>query len=154
MCIRDSISTGTLQQVTGVFFSVIKVGIYVAVYKHFAFYHIPSGWLSFIALFILYDLAYYWEHRMAHIVSLFWGGHVVHHQSEDFNLSVALRQTSTGFIWGFPFFLPLALMGFNPEMFLLVGGLNLIYQFWIHTCLLYTSPSPRDATLSRMPSSA
>ena len=128
-----NISTGTLQQVSGAFFSVIKVGIYVAVYEHFAFYKIPNGWFSFIALFILYDLAYYWEHRMAHIVSLFWGGHVVHHQSEDFNLSVALRQTSTGFIWGFPFFLPLALMGFDPKIFLIVGGLNLIYQFWIHT---------------------
>ncbi len=128
-----NISTGTLQQVSGAFFSVVKVGIYAAVYKYFALFEIPNGWFSFIALFILYDLAYYWEHRMAHIVSLFWGGHVVHHQSEDFNLSVALRQTSTGFIWGFPFFLPLAFMGFDPKVFLLVGGLNLIYQFWIHT---------------------
>ena len=128
-----NISTGTLQQTTGVFFEIIKVGIYAAVYQQFAFYHLPSTALTFIAIFILYDLAYYWEHRMAHTVSLFWGGHVVHHQSEDYNLSVALRQTSTGFIWGFPFYLPLALMGFEPKLFLLVGGLNLLYQFWIHT---------------------
>jgi hypothetical protein len=70
---------------------------------------------------------------MAHSVSLFWGGHVVHHQSEDFNLSVALRQTSTGFIWGLPFYLPMALLGIAPVQFVFVGGINLLYQFWIHT---------------------
>jgi len=128
-----NISTGTLQQTTGVFFSVIKIGIYAAIYDSIALYHLPNNTWTFIALFILYDIAYYWEHRLAHTVNLFWGGHVVHHQSEDYNLSVALRQTSTGFIWGFPFFLPMALMGFAPKMLLLVGGLNLLYQFWIHT---------------------
>ncbi len=128
-----NISTGTLQQTTGVFFSIVKIGIYAAIYDRFAFYHLPTNAWTFIALFILFDLAYYWEHRLAHTVSLFWGGHVVHHQSEDYNLSVALRQTSTGFIWGFPFFLPMALMGFDPKLLLLIGGLNLLYQFWIHT---------------------
>ena len=128
-----NISTGTLQQVSGAFFSVIKVGIYVFLYEQFAFFNLENNWLTFTALFILYDMAYYWEHRMAHTISLFWGGHVVHHQSEDFNLSVALRQTSTGFIWGFPFYLPLALMGFDPKVFVLIAGLNLLYQFWIHT---------------------
>lgn len=128
-----NISTGTLQQTTGVFFKIIKIGIYAAIYDKFAFYHLPNNAWTFTALFILFDLAYYWEHRLAHTVSLFWGGHVVHHQSEDYNLSVALRQTSTGFIWGFPFFLPMALMGFDPKMLLLIGGLNLLYQFWIHT---------------------
>ena len=128
-----NISTGTLQQTTGVFFEIVKIGIYAAVFEKFAFYALPNNAWTFISLFILYDIAYYWEHRLAHTVNLFWGGHVVHHQSEDYNLSVALRQTSTGFIWGFPFFLPMALMGFDPKMLLLVGGLNLLYQFWIHT---------------------
>ena len=128
-----NISTGTLQQTTGVFFEIIKIGIYAAIFEHFAFFDLANTIWTFIALFILYDLAYYWEHRLAHTVNLFWGGHVVHHQSEDYNLSVALRQTSTGFIWGFPFFLPMALMGFDPKLLLLVGGLNLLYQFWIHT---------------------
>jgi len=128
-----NISTGTLQQVSGAFFSIIKVGIYVFIYNHFALFSLSNNWITFSILFMLYDLAYYWEHRMAHTISLFWGGHVVHHQSEDFNLSVALRQTSTGFIWGFPFYLPLALMGFDPKVFVLVAGLNLLYQFWIHT---------------------
>ncbi len=128
-----NISSGTLQQTTGVFFKILKIGIYAAIFNQFAFFHLPNNAWTFTALFILYDLIYYWEHRLAHTVSLFWGGHIVHHQSEDYNLSVALRQSSTSFIWGFPFFLPLALLGFDPKMLLLVGGINLLYQFWIHT---------------------
>ncbi len=83
--------------------------------------------------FVLYDLAYYWAHRMSHEINLFWGGHSVHHQSEDYNLSVALRQSSTQTIWSFPFYLPIALMGFDTWTFIWASGLNLIYQFWIHT---------------------
>lgn len=128
-----NISTGALSQISGTFVKIFSIGIYTLIYEHWAFYHIEPTWWSFIALFFLYDLAYYWEHRLAHEISLFWGGHVVHHQSEEYNLSVALRQTSTGFIWGFPFFLPMALMGFDPVQLVLVGGLNLLYQFWIHT---------------------
>lgn len=128
-----NISTGTLQQLTNTFVAIVRIGIYAFVYEHWAFFNLEQNWITFIIAMILFDFFYYWEHRMAHTISLFWGGHVVHHQSEDFNLSVALRQTSTGFIWGFPFYLPMALLGIHPVQFVLVGGLNLLYQFWIHT---------------------
>jgi len=128
-----NISTGVLQQLTGTFFAILKVGVYAYVYEHFRLLEMGQGWLAFLGVFVLWDLCYYWDHRMAHEISLFWGGHSVHHQSEDFNLSVALRQSSTSFIWGIPFYLPMAIVGFHPTQFLLVGGLNLLYQFWIHT---------------------
>lgn len=128
-----NISTGTLQQFTNTFLHILNIGIYTLIFEQFAFFHIELNAWSFLVLFILYDFCYYWEHRVAHEVSLFWGGHIVHHQSEDFNLSVALRQSSTSIIWGFVFFLPLALIGFNPIQLALVGGFNLLYQFWIHT---------------------
>ncbi|HMQ48658.1 MAG TPA: sterol desaturase family protein [Saprospiraceae bacterium] len=128
-----NLNLGSLDQVSGVFMKLIKIGIYTLVFEHFAIGHIPETWTSFIALFVLYDLCYYWSHRMAHEISLFWGGHVVHHQSEEFNLGVALRQSSTAFLWSMPFYLPLALMGFSPVQLVFVGGWNLIYQFWIHT---------------------
>ncbi len=128
-----NISTGTLQQLTNTFVAIVRIGIYTFVYEQWAFFNLEQNWITFAAAMILFDFLFYWEHRMVHTISLFWGGHVVHHQSEDFNLSVALRQTSTGFIWGFPFFLPMALLGFNPLQFVLVSGLNLLYQFWIHT---------------------
>lgn len=128
-----NISTGVLQQLSGTFLYVAKVGLYVLMYEYAALFHLAQSWPVFIAAFVIWDLCYYWEHRLAHEISLFWGGHSVHHQSEDYNLSVALRQSSTAFIWGIPVYLPMAVMGFHPNHFLLVGGFNLLYQFWIHT---------------------
>lgn len=129
----SNINAGVLQQMSGTFLVFFKIGILILVYEYLAPFHLPRNWWTFAAVMILWDLCYYWEHRMAHRVSLFWGGHSVHHQSEDYNLSVALRQTSTGFLWGTPFFVPLALMGFDPKQIVIAGGLNLLYQFWIHT---------------------
>jgi len=128
-----NINCGITSQITGVFLRVISIGVYEVVYHNWAFFHIPYLWWSVAICFVLYDLAYYWAHRMSHEINLFWGGHSVHHQSEDYNLSVALRQSSTQTIWSFPFYLPIALLGFDTWTFIWASGLNLIYQFWIHT---------------------
>lgn len=109
-----NINLGALNQLTGIFSKVVTVGIYTFAFQYIAVVQLPQTWITFAALFILYDLCFYWDHRMSHQISLFWGGHVVHHQSEDFNLSVALRQSSTDFLWSFPFYLPLAFLGFSP----------------------------------------
>ena len=102
--------------------------------SRFALLDIPFAWWAFIACFVLDDLAYYAFHRSAHRVRWFWASHVIHHSSQHYNLSTALRQTWTGFFSAsFLFRLPLILMGFPVEMVFFVGGLNLIYQFWIHT---------------------
>ena len=90
-----------------------------------------SVW-TWIVTFVLYDFCYYWSHRMGHTLNLFWAGHAIHHQSEDYNLSTALRQTSSG-IWGWIFSAPLLMLGAPVEVFLTCGALNLIYQFWVHT---------------------
>jgi sterol desaturase/sphingolipid hydroxylase (fatty acid hydroxylase superfamily) len=128
-----NINAGVVQQITGTFLEILKIGVYVFVYEHWAFAHLERNWYTFAAIFILWDFCYYWDHRFQHVISLFWGGHSVHHQSEEYNLSVALRQSSTSVLWGFPVYLPLALIGFSPIQFAIVGGLNLLYQFWIHT---------------------
>lgn len=95
---------------------------------------VPFAWWAWIACFVLDDFAYYVFHRAAHRVRWFWASHVNHHSSQHYNLSTALRQTWTGFIAGsFLFRLPLMLIGFHPAMVAFVGGINLIYQFWIHT---------------------
>ncbi len=128
-----NINCGITSQITGVFLKVLSIGVYELVYSHLAVFSIPYSWWSVAICFILYDLAYYWAHRMSHEINLFWGGHSVHHQSEDYNLSVALRQSSTQTIWSFPFYIPIAIMGFDTWTFIWASGLNLIYQFWIHT---------------------
>lgn len=95
---------------------------------------IPFAWWAWIICFVLDDLAYYAFHRSAHRVRWFWASHVNHHSSQHYNLSTALRQTWTGFFaLSFIFRLPLLLIGFHPAMVAFVGGVNLIYQFWIHT---------------------
>ena len=80
-----------------------------------------------------WDFCYYWFHRFSHEISILWAAHAVHHQSEDYNLSTALRQTSTGFLFGWIFYLPLFLLGFPLDVLITVNAINLIYQFWVHT---------------------
>ena len=93
----------------------------------------PGSVLTWMVAFVLYDLCYYTAHRLGHERQILWAAHVAHHQSEDYNLSTALRQTSTGFLFGWIFYLPLFLLGIPAEVVVTVGALNLIYQFWVHT---------------------
>lgn len=128
-----NISCGITQQLSGIFLKVLGVGAYTLVFNYFALFEVPSTWYTFIVLFIAADFFYYWAHRKSHEINLFWGGHVVHHQSEDYNFSVALRQGSFQIIWTFAFYLPLAIIGFKPIDFVFVSALVTVYQFWIHT---------------------
>jgi len=93
---------------------------------------------AWIILFFGVDFFYYWFHRKSHEINAIWATHIVHHQSEDYNLSTALRQAwfQTAFSW--VFYLPLAFVGFSPQMFITIKGINLVYQFWIHTRLIGT----------------
>jgi len=128
-----NLSCGITSQLSGIFFRVLAVGVYEIFYANFALTHLERNWMYWLALFLLVDLGYYWAHRMSHEINLFWGGHVVHHQSEEYNLSVALRQSSFQVVWTFFFYLPLAIAGFGTMDFLLISALNTLYQFWIHT---------------------
>ena len=89
--------------------------------------------LTWIIAFLLYDLSYYWMHRMHHEIKILWATHSVHHHGEDFNLATALRQTSTGWLWKWIFYTPMMLIGVPGEVFVTVAGINLVYQFWVHT---------------------
>ena len=130
----SSIGLGVMSQVAGVFTAVLTLGIYVAVHEHFALWQLSptSPWTWVIGL-VAYDFLYYWHHRAGHRVALFWAAHVVHHQSEDYNLSTALRQTSSGWLVGWIFYLPMAIAGFPPLVFAVVALIDLLYQFWVHT---------------------
>lgn len=131
------LSCGILQQVTLVFCAAALVSAYVVVYERYRLITFPAGsaWPWLVA-FVLVDFTYYWWHRLSHRVSFLWAAHVVHHQSEDYNLAVALRQ-SVATAWTIlPFHLPLALLGIPPLVFLTVDSLSTLYQFWIHTRLI------------------
>lgn len=115
----------------------------------FQLFDIGYAWWAFALAFVLDDLAYYWFHRTAHRVRWFWASHVVHHSSQHYNLSTALRQTWTGFVsMAFLFRLPLFLIGFPPAMVFFVAGLNLVYQFWIHTEAIGRMPRWFEAVMN------
>ena len=130
----NSLSAGVLSQISGLLTKGLGLLTYAFAWQHLALFEMPVEplWVWLLA-FVLYDFCYYWNHRLGHERNVLWAAHSVHHQSEDYNLSTALRQTSTGFIFGWIFYLPMALLGVPPLVFLSVAALNLLYQFWVHT---------------------
>jgi len=89
------------------------------------------------------DISYYWFHRKSHEIRFFWASHVVHHSSQKYNLSTALRQTWTGNLTGaFLFWSWMPFLGFHPVMVMTMQAASLIYQFWIHTETIKKLPTP------------
>ena len=137
----NSLSAGILSTTSGYFTKFIQWAIWGFVFSNFAIFDMPRSWFdasaSGIALWIVaavaWDFCYYWNHRLGHEMSILWAAHAVHHQSEDYNLSTALRQTSTSFLFSWIFYVPLFLLGFPVDVLITVGAINLIYQFWVHT---------------------
>ena len=152
---RDTLTSlmlGTVSQVAGALVGAAVIGIAVWVYQFRLFdigIEFSTWWWAWILCFFLDDLAYYAFHRSAHRVRWFWASHVIHHSSQHYNLSTALRQTWTGFFsLGFIFRLPLFLIGFPPAMVFFCAGLNLIYQFWIHTEAIGRMPRWFEAVMN------
>src|SRR5207245_4733088 len=107
---------------------------YLYLYGRWRVFDVPGGavW-AWVACLLGVDLLYYWFHRKSHEVNAFWAAHVVHHQSEEYNLAVALRQGAFQSAFSWIFYLPLAVIGFPPLLFLAVSSIDTLYQFWIHT---------------------
>ncbi|MFA5965912.1 MAG: sterol desaturase family protein [Sphingomonas sp.] len=143
-----SLALGTGSTVAGALTAGFAYALAVWVWQYRLF-DIGYAWYWFVLAFVVDDLAYYVFHRAAHRVRWFWASHVIHHSSQHYNLSTALRQTWTGFFsLSFLFRLPLALIGFPPEMLLFVAGINLIYQFWIHTEVIGRMPRWFEAVMN------
>ncbi len=132
----NSLSLGVISQVTGLFMRVLAVGIYALAFEHVALGRWPNEWWAWALALVFYDFCYYWNHRLGHESAVFWAAHVVHHQSQCYNLSTALRQTSSGAFLGWIFYLPMAVAGVPPEMFAVAAIVDLLYQYWIHTELI------------------
>ncbi len=135
----NSISLGMLSEISKVFTQVLRVGIYGAVYTAVSI--VPAqeargfwtSWYGWLLALLFYDFCYYWLHRAGHESAVLWAAHVVHHQSQHYNLSTALRQTSSGALLGWVFYLPMAVAGVPPLVFAVVALVDLLYQFWVHT---------------------
>ena len=173
--LNDSISDlscGILSQLLGVFTKLVVLGAYAWFAAHLSLQsfgvapawidRVPFGdsavpglwgidwpaWSIWVVAFLLVDLAYYVLHRYSHTVHVLWAGHVVHHSSEEYNLTVALRQSALHGLFSWVFFIPLAVIGLPWTMFAACYALNLVYQFWIHTREIDRLPAWLEAWLN------
>ncbi|MGC2774209.1 MAG: sterol desaturase family protein [Bradyrhizobium sp.] len=107
---------------------------FVVIYRHRIFDFDPIRPAALLGLFLAGEFLYYWHHRASHRIRWLWATHAVHHSSTRLNLTAAIRLGWTGEISGhFVFYLPLALLGFHPLAIIGMLGVNLLYQFVIHT---------------------
>ncbi len=134
---RDSITSlacGVGQQVLAVaVVGAVQIGAYTLIYDKARVTTLsPASPWVWAAGFVLLDLGYYGYHRASHRVNALWAMHVVHHQSEEYNLTTALRQSWLTSLVSWVFYVPMALCGFPPLVFVLCLTANTLYQYWIH----------------------
>jgi len=143
-----SISMGLGNVFLGLLSKGLVFGALIVLYNNVSIFTIPFVWWAWFLIIILEDFTYYWFHRISHENRFFWASHVVHHSSQRYNLSTALRQTWTGGFLAFVFWVPLAILGFHPVMILAQMSISLIYQYWIHTELIKKMPKWFEAVFN------
>jgi len=120
----------------GIQFGVVLIS-YTWLVNHITIYKVENLWLAVVIAFVVEDFAGYWIHRMNHRVNILWNRHVIHHSSEEYNLSCALRQSISDNIKFFSILLiPAAVMGIPPALFAIISPVHLFLQFWYHTRLI------------------
>ena len=128
----NSLTAGVLSRMTAIIKQLFPLTIYVVAYEQLALFELEPSWWAWVIAFVLYDFCYYWNHRFGHEMNILWAAHVVHHSSEEYNLTTALRQSGSS-LFSWIFYLPMAILGFDPIVLITVGSFNLIYQFWVHS---------------------
>lgn len=142
------LSCGITSQIVLLVWVTTQLAIYTAVYARFRLVTFEHAWIPWVIAFFAVDFFYYWWHRLSHEVNVLWAAHVVHHQSEDYNLAVALRQAVLTSWTAIPFYLPLAVLGVPTHVYAITHALSTLYQFWIHTQLVGKIPGPLDWVLN------
>ena len=146
---RTSISMGVVSLVFLTVFKVVTFIGFTAVFTHLAPFHLPTDtWWYWVLVVLGVDLGYYWHHRFSHRVRIAWAGHQAHHSSEYMNFGTALRQKWNPW-FEFFFWLPLPLLGFAPWTLYVAFGVNLIFQFLVHTELVDRLPRPVELEIGR-----
>ena len=132
---------GAGYQLTELLFAgLIAFPVYAFLYHH-RLLDLELNWATGLLTFLGVDFCFYWMHRSSHRIRWFWAAHVVHHSSERMNFSTAMRQNATNIFNGmWLFYVPLALIGFNPVWIGVAYALSLVYQFFIHTTLVGKLP--------------
>jgi alkylglycerol monooxygenase len=130
----SSITSGITNSVKDVLGLSIAIITYQWLVNHIAIFHIENTIVTYIVAFFCIDFYGYWTHRWAHQINIFWNKHAIHHSSEEFNLSCALRQPISNFFNLFSFLLiPASLLGVPSEVIAIILPIHLFLQFWYHT---------------------
>ncbi|MBL4586057.1 MAG: sterol desaturase family protein [Flavobacteriales bacterium] len=140
---EDSITNlniGIGSQAVGALTKAMVLIVYVWIYDNFRFLTIEPSWYSVLIAIVAFDYLFYWAHRWGHEVNFFWGAHIVHHQSEEYNLTVALRQSWFHNLIAFPIFLPIPFLGIDVLSFAAAAGIVTLYQYWFHTKAINRMP--------------
>ncbi len=144
---RTSLMLGSGNVLINIGWKLVVVAAYAGIYELTPLRLSPDNPWTWVLLFFADDFSYYWFHRISHESRVFWASHVVHHSSQHYNLSTALRQTWVPMTY-FPFWLWMPALGFPPWMVLLAQAWSLIYQFWIHTERIRKLPRPLEYVLN------
>lgn len=128
-----NISVGIAERLLSLLITASFYALYYYVYENFALYEIPNHWAIWVILLLATDLVWYWYHRLGHEINLFWGAHVVHHQSEEFNYTVSARITVFQALIRNVFWCILPLFGFHPAMVITILVVHGAYSFFTHT---------------------
>jgi sterol desaturase/sphingolipid hydroxylase (fatty acid hydroxylase superfamily) len=131
-----NISVGIAERLLNLFITGSFYSLYYFLYEHFSLFRIPSHWWVWILLLLATDFVWYWYHRLGHEVNLFWGAHIVHHQSEEFNYTVSARITTLQALVRNVFWIVLPLIGFQPSMVVGILVVHRTYSFFTHTQLI------------------
>ncbi len=147
---RKDTATSLTMGIGSIFFDLIwkipAVAVYAVLYTLTPL-RVELSWWTLPLMLVAQDFLYYWSHRSHHVIRILWASHVVHHSSQRFNLSTALRQTWTG-ATSWLFYVPMIAVGVHPAVLAFCQSVNLVYQFWIHTERIDRLPAPIEAVFN------
>ncbi|NVK36629.1 MAG: sterol desaturase family protein [Gammaproteobacteria bacterium] len=136
-----SLSMGLCLLISDALLKAYTFTVFIYLWQHHRLFDFAAtDLITWVVFFFGVDFCYYWFHRCAHEINILWGTHVGHHQSEEYNLTTALRQSAFQYAFSWVFYLPLAILGCPPQVFLVQFIILKLYQFWLHTQAIYRIP--------------
>ena len=139
--IFTNISAGAIAVLVTLLTKGIVLYTYSFIYQ-FRLFTLPQQvWYAWVICFFADDFSFYWHHRLSHKIRFLWASHMVHHSSEKFTFSTAVRSSWTSNLSGvFLFWAWMPLIGIEPSMVLFLKTASIAYQFWLHTETIHKMP--------------
>jgi len=132
----SNLSIGIAERLLNLFIAASFYELFYYVYEHYAIFNIPNVWWVWVLLILATDFVWYWYHRLGHEINFLWAAHIVHHQSEEFNLSVSARITTFQALIRNVFWCILPFVGFHPLMVVVILSVHGAYSFFTHTQMI------------------